>query len=168
MAVETQSNRNVLVNLATFFRKKKWMVTTAESCTGGLVAAAMTSIPESSLWFERGYIVYSNEAKTEMLGVPAKLIATYGAVSAEVAASMAEGALKHSRANCSLAITGIAGPHGGSCEKPVGLVWTAYASQNGPTETNQQQWSGDRLAVCEQAKWHGLQGLLTYLYQQKR
>ncbi len=106
-------------------------VATAESCTGGLVAAALTSIAGSSDVFERGFVTYSNEAKAEMLGVEQALIEKHGAVSADVAVAMAKGALKHSRAHMSVAITGIAGPDGGSPEKPVGLVYFAAARLSG-------------------------------------
>jgi nicotinamide-nucleotide amidase len=101
---------------------------TAESCTGGLVAALLTSIPGSSDVVERGFVTYSNEAKTELLGVPAEIIAAHGAVSAQTAEAMARGALAHSRADVSVSITGVAGPGGGSAEKPVGLVFLAVAA----------------------------------------
>jgi nicotinamide-nucleotide amidase len=104
-------------------------LTTAESCTGGMVAAAITDIAGSSKVFERGFVTYSNESKTELLGVAATLLVQNGAVSAEVAAAMAEGALSHSRANIAVSITGIAGPDGGSAEKPVGLVHFAVATR---------------------------------------
>jgi len=106
-------------------------IVTAESCTGGLIAAALTAIPGSSAVVDRGSVTYSNEAKTEMLGVPADLIARRGAVSADVALAMAEGALKHSKADLAVAVTGIAGPDGGSAEKPVGLVHIAAARRGG-------------------------------------
>lgn len=109
-------------------------VAAAESCTGGMVAAALTSVPGASSVLDRSFVAYSNEAKTEMLGVPAALIEKRGAVSGEVAAAMAEGALVHSRANLAVAVTGVAGPTGGSAEKPVGLVWFAIASSGRPTE----------------------------------
>jgi nicotinamide-nucleotide amidase len=106
-------------------------IATAESCTGGLIAAALTAIPGSSEVVERGFVTYSNEAKTEMLGVPAELIARKGAVSMEVALAMAEGALKHSPADVVVAVTGVAGPGGGSEAKPVGLVHIACARRGG-------------------------------------
>jgi nicotinamide-nucleotide amidase len=111
-------------------REKGWKIATAESCTGGLVAAAITDVAGSSDVFDRGFVTYSNAAKTEMLGVPAELIAEHGAVSREVAQAMADGALKHSNADVAVAITGIAGPSGGSEEKPVGLVYIAEATRN--------------------------------------
>ena len=106
-------------------------IATAESCTGGLIAAALTSVAGASLVLECGFVTYSNDSKTQMLGVPADLIASKGAVSAEVARAMAEGALERSRADIAVAVTGIAGPDGGSAEKPVGLVHLAAARRGG-------------------------------------
>ncbi len=111
-------------------RAEKIMIATAESCTGGLMAACLTSIAGSSDVFERGFVTYSNEAKTALLGVPEDLIARHGAVSEAVARAMAEGALMHSRADLSIAITGVAGPGGGTPEKPVGLVHLAAARKD--------------------------------------
>lgn len=113
------------------FQRSKRKLATAESCTGGLIACALTDVPGSSVVLERGFVTYSNEAKTEMLGVPAALISEHGAVSEEVARAMASGALAHSRADLSLSVTGIAGPDGGSAEKPVGLVHIAAALRDG-------------------------------------
>ena len=115
-------------------RARGWMVATAESCTGGLVAALLTEIPGSSDVVERGFVTYSNEAKSEMLGVPAAVIAGHGAVSEPVARAMAEGALTHSRAQVAVSITGIAGPGGGSAAKPVGLVHFGLAVRGRPTQ----------------------------------
>ena len=112
-------------------KAERLTIVTAESCTGGLIAAALTAIPGSSAVVDRGFVTYSNEAKTEMLGVPADLIARRGAVSADVARAMAEGALRHSRADLAIAVTGIAGPDGGSADKPVGLVHIAAARRGG-------------------------------------
>ena len=113
------------------FREHRLTIATAESCTGGLLAALLTMSPGSSAVFERGFVTYSNEAKAECLGIPAELIARFGAVSSEVARAMATGALEHSRADVSVSITGIAGPDGGSAEKPVGLVHFAVARRGG-------------------------------------
>ncbi len=110
-------------------RAKGLTIATAESCTGGLIAGLLTEIAGSSDVFDRGFVTYSNTAKQELLGVPEKLLRTHGAVSAEVARAMAEGALTHSRADVAIAVTGIAGPGGGSAEKPVGLVHVAAARQ---------------------------------------
>jgi nicotinamide-nucleotide amidase len=124
-------------------KKQKAMLVTAESCTGGLLAAAITDFSGVSAVYERGFVTYSNESKTEELGVPAELIAKHGAVSAEVAESMATGAIKNSRANISVAITGVAGPTGGSPEKPVGLVYIAV-SYNGKTTAHKFNFAGSR------------------------
>jgi len=112
-------------------RKKKMMIATAESCTGGLIAALFTEIAGSSDVFERGFVTYSNEAKNELLGVPMQMINQFGAVSPQVAAAMAQGTLQNSHAGISVAVTGIAGPGGGSEDKPVGLVYLAAASRKG-------------------------------------
>jgi len=115
------------------YRDAGLMLATAESCTGGLVAALLTEIPGSSSVIERGFVTYANEAKNEALGVPMEMIRTHGAVSAQVAGAMAEGALKHSRADIAVAVTGVAGPGGGSDAKPVGLVHFAAARKGQPT-----------------------------------
>ncbi len=117
-------------------------IATAESCTGGLIAAALTAIPGSSDVLERGFVTYSNEAKCEMLGVPAALIERCGAVSAEVAQAMAEGALAHSRADVAVAVTGVAGPGGGSEAKPIGLVHIV-AARRGSATMHEKCWFGE-------------------------
>jgi nicotinamide-nucleotide amidase len=116
------------------------MAATAESCTGGLIAALLTEIPGSSSMLERGFVVYSNAAKQELLGVPTETLASHGAVSAETAKAMAEGALRASRAEIAVSVTGIAGPDGGSAEKPVGLVHFAYARRGKPTVTREERF----------------------------
>ncbi|CUW40374.1 putative CinA (Competence-damage inducible protein) [Magnetospirillum sp. XM-1] len=126
-------------------------VATAESCTGGLVAAALTAISGSSRVVDRGFVTYSNEAKAEMLGVPPDLIETHGAVSREVAVAMAEGALAHSRAHAAVAVTGIAGPGGGSADKPVGLVHFALARRGEATRHAEHRFDGDRDGIRLQA-----------------
>jgi nicotinamide-nucleotide amidase len=136
--------------LATALRARGWMLTTAESCTGGLISAACTSLAGSSDWFERGFVTYSNAAKSDLLGVPAALIAQHGAVSEEVARAMAEGALARSKAQVSVAVTGVAGPGGGSAAKPVGTVWMAVGKVGGATEVELLQLAGDRAAVRAQ------------------
>lgn len=123
------------------------MVATAESCTGGLIAGALTAIAGSSDVVDRGFVTYSNEAKTEMLGVPAEMIAKAGAVSMEVAQAMAEGALSRSCAGVAVSVTGVAGPGGGSPEKPVGLVWFGLAVRDRPTRTLHLVFPGDRAEV---------------------
>lgn len=130
-------------------RDRNILLATAESCTGGLVAAALTAMAGSSDVFERGFVTYSNEAKAAMLGVPVALIASHGAVSEPVARAMAEGAIRHSRANLAVSVTGVAGPGGGSAEKPVGLVWIAAARQGGAVISERHLFPGDRTAVRE-------------------
>lgn len=149
--------------LAHMLRERGLYLVTAESCTGGLIAAACTSIAGSSDWFERGIVSYSNEAKTELLGVSAALIAKHGAVSAEVARAMAEGALAHSAADLSLAVTGVAGPSGGTAAKPVGTVWLALARRGEPAQATLLQLSGDRAEVREQTVDRALQTALAAL-----
>jgi nicotinamide-nucleotide amidase len=123
------------------------MLATAESCTGGLVAAALTAIAGSSDVVDRGFVTYSNEAKTDLVAVPAALIAAHGAVSEPVAAAMAEGAVRNSRATIAVSITGIAGPGGGSPEKPVGTVWFGAHRSDGATITQHRLFPGDRTAI---------------------
>lgn len=120
---------------------------TAESCTGGLIVAALTAIAGSSDVVDRGFVTYSNEAKTEMVGVPAELIARHGAVSEEVARAMAEGALARSRADIAVSVTGVAGPSGGSAEKPVGLVCFGLAQRGHDVTSGQRSFPGDRTAI---------------------
>ena len=135
---------------------------TAESCTGGWVAQCLTAIAGSSAWVERGFVTYSNEAKQEMLGVPGETLQLHGAVSEATAAAMAAGALAHSRADWSLAITGVAGPSGGSPEKPVGLVCFAWADRDGALSVETCRFAGDRESVRAQSVAHALEGLLRY------
>lgn len=135
----------------------------AESCTGGFVSKLMTDIPGSSEWFDRGFITYSNQAKLDMLGVPAETVAQHGAVSEQTARAMAAGALRHSQAAITLAITGIAGPGGGRLDKPVGMVWFAWATRDGRMKSESQQFTGDRDSVRRQAVAHALKGVLSYL-----
>lgn len=134
-------------------------VTTAESCTGGWVAKAITDIAGSSAWFERGFVTYSNEAKAQMIGVREETLAQHGAVSEPVVVEMAIGALKAARAHFAISISGIAGPDGGSEEKPVGMVWFAFASASGEGITRRECFSGDREAVRRQATAYALQTL---------
>jgi len=128
-------------------RARGWHVGTAESCTGGLVAAALTAIAGSSDVVERGFVTYSNEAKSELLGVPPATIVAHGAVSAETAAAMAEGAIAHAPIDLAVSITGVAGPGGGSAEKPVGLVIFGLARRGGPCRIERHVFPGDRTAV---------------------
>lgn len=141
-------------------RRAGLRLATAESCTGGAIAAALTDIAGSSDVFERGFVVYSNEAKTELLGVPADLVAKHGAVSEQVAAAMAEGALAHSRADLVLAVTGIAGPGGGSAAKPVGLVYIGWARRGTKPAVECHRFPGDRAAVRAASVQRALELLL--------
>ena len=144
--------------LAEILQKRGWMMATAESCTGGLIAGACTDLSGSSTWFERGFVTYSNAAKTGMLGVDAALIAAHGAVSEAVARAMAEGALRRSLAQVSVAVTGVAGPTGGSVDKPVGTVWFGWCV-NGATTSERQRFDGDRAAVRQATVAYALAGL---------
>jgi nicotinamide-nucleotide amidase len=174
-APHTEDSTAMIATLAESLMQHGWMLATAESCTGGLIAARCTDLAGSSEWFERGFVTYSNEAKHDMLGVDHLLIAEHGAVSESVAQSMALGALRHSQAQVSLAVTGIAGPSGGSADKPVGTVWFAWAlpSETGPTlgaetawvKTERCHFSGDRAAVREATVAHAVRTLLHWLNQ---
>lgn len=144
-------------------KTKNWKVVTAESCTGGGLAFSMTNLPGSSAWFERGFITYSNDSKQEMLDVSSTILATVGAVSSETAKLMAEGALIHSRAQISVSITGIAGPDGGSIEKPVGTVWFGLACINQDTQTYVYHLKGNRQEIREQSIKIALNELLQML-----
>lgn len=138
------------------------MIATAESCTGGLVAGAITAIPGSSAWFERGFVTYSNRAKEQQLGVAASTIARYGAVSEETVKAMAQGAVRDASAQWAVAVTGIAGPDGGSSDKPVGTVWFAWAGPD-HLQAHRRQFEGDRKAVREASVRVALEGLIDRL-----
>ena len=160
-----------------------WMLATAESCTGGLIAAACTELAGSSQWFERGFVTYSNAAKAHMLGVDAALIAQHGAVSEPVARAMAQGAVQQAKAQVSLAVTGVAGPGGGSADKPVGTVWFAWAVPDAAAtgartdalalqpvqglhphlHSEVQHFAGDRAAVRRATVRHSLRCLLALM-----
>jgi nicotinamide-nucleotide amidase len=146
--------------LAQTLRDHGLKLTTAESCTGGLIAAACTAVAGSSDWFERGFVTYSNDAKAELLGVDVAMIRAHGAVSAEIAQAMAEGALARSPADLAAAVTGIAGPGGAAPGKPVGTVWLAVARRGEATSTELLRLSGDRAAIREQTVQHALQRLI--------
>ena len=153
----------VLIRLvADLMLEKHWLLATAESCTGGLIAAACTDLAGSSAWFERGFVTYSNEAKTSMLGVAAPLVAAHGAVSDEVVRAMAQGAATHSPAQVAVAVTGVAGPTGGSRAKPVGTVWFGFMV-DGQLSSEMQRFSGDRAAVRAATVQHALQRLVQLL-----
>ncbi|MDP3246278.1 MAG: CinA family protein [Polaromonas sp.] len=148
--------------LADFLLKKGWLLASAESCTGGMISAACTDLAGSSNWFERGFVTYSNEAKTDMLGVDAALITAHGAVSEEVARAMVQGAIRHSQARVAVAVTGVAGPTGGSRAKPVGTVWFGFMVDGRPS-SEMQRFDGDRAAVRAATVQHALQRLVQLL-----
>jgi nicotinamide-nucleotide amidase len=141
-------------------RARGWRLATAESCTGGGVAFAVTAIPGSSDVLDRGFVTYSNDAKAQMLGVPAEAIAAHGAVSEPVARAMAEGALRASGADVAVAITGVAGPGGGTPAKPVGMVCFAFATRDGRLDVRTLHLPGDRAAVRAASVRHALDGLV--------
>lgn len=140
--------------------RRGWMLTTAESCTGGWIAKVLTDVPGSSRWFERGYVAYSNAAKSELLAVAPRTLDEHGAVSAETVRAMASGALKRSHAQLAVAVSGVAGPDGGSEGKPVGTVWFAFAGPGQATATEVRRFAGDREAVRRAAVHHALTALL--------
>ena len=154
----------LVVRLADALRARGWRIATAESCTGGMIAAACTDLAGSSDWFERGIVSYSNAAKTELLGVDAALIGREGAVSEAVARAMAAGALARSAADLTVAVTGVAGPAGGAAAKPVGTVWLAWARREaggGVTVAARcERFGGDRGAVRQATVECALRGLL--------
>ena len=143
-------------------RAKRALLVTAESCTGGWVAQAVTAIAGSSEWFERGFVVYSNAAKEQMLGVNAETLQRHGAVSEETARERARGALERSGGTIAVSITGVAGPGGGSAEKPVGLVWFAWATKR-EVRSESRRFAGDREAVRRQSVVRALEGVLEVL-----
>jgi nicotinamide-nucleotide amidase len=148
--------------VADLMLKRGHLLATAESCTGGMIAAACTDLAGSSAWFERGFVTYSNEAKTELLGVEAALIAAHGAVSAEVVRAMVQGAVARSRARVAVAVTGVAGPTGGSRAKPVGTVWFGFML-DGQLSSEVRHFDGDRAAVRLATVRHALQRLAQLL-----
>ncbi len=148
--------------VADLMLKKGWLLATAESCTGGLISAACTDLAGSSNWFERGFVTYSNDAKTELLGVDAAVIAAHGAVSEAVVRAMVQGAITHSKAQVAVAVTGVAGPTGGSRAKPVGTVWFGFML-DGRLGSEVQHFDGDRAAVRLATVQHALQRLVQLL-----
>ena len=161
-ALDSHGLAVVLTQISTRLLARGWMLVTAESCTGGMIAAACTDLAGSSQWFERGFVTYSNAAKTEMLGVPAALIEAHGAVSEPVARAMATGAVARSHAQVAVAVTGVAGPTGGSADKPVGTVWFGWCVA-GQTHSQVQHFAGDRAAVRAATVRHALARLQALL-----
>jgi nicotinamide-nucleotide amidase len=148
------------VQVGARLKERGWLLATAESCTGGWVAQVVTSVSGSSEWFERGFVTYSNDAKRDMLGVRAATLERHGAVSEETAREMAAGALAASRAHVAVAITGVAGPTGGTPGKPVGMVCLAWAVRRGAVESTTRRFGGDREAVRRESVVLGLQGVI--------
>jgi nicotinamide-nucleotide amidase len=162
LPIDTELN-TLAAELGHALVRARLMLVTAESCTGGWVARVVTAVSGSSSWFERGFVSYSDAAKSEMLGVSADILAQHGAVSEPAVRAMAEGALVHSRAQIAVAISGIAGPAGGTADKPVGAVWFAWARAGDETRAERHQLDGDREAVRRQSVAIALEGLLTAL-----
>jgi nicotinamide-nucleotide amidase len=164
-----KNNRNIIMppdlvhEIASLLMAHHWQLVTAESCTGGLIASCLTDVPGSSAWFDRGFITYSNASKQDLLDVPQELIVRYGAVSEEVAKAMAVGALKHSAAHIALSVTGIAGPGGGSIEKPVGTVWLAWIAKGTPPQALEKHYSGTRQEIRATACQDALKGVVSLL-----
>lgn len=159
----TQSLEALASQAGTTLQDQGLTLVTAESCTGGWIAKVITDIPGSSAWFERGFVTYSNEAKVELLGVRQSTLDTCGAVSGETVLEMAEGGLAHSRASVAVAVTGIAGPEGGSPDKPVGTVWLGWAVKGKPVRCRRFLFNGDREAVRGQSVVAALEGMLDVL-----
>lgn len=167
---ETIILETVIRPLANALQQRTQRLCTAESCTGGMIAMNCTEMAGASAWFDRGFVTYSNAAKNEAIGVPTHLIEHYGAVSSEVAQAMAIGALKHSHAHWSIAVTGIAGPGGGSLEKPIGLVWFGFASRSLlgtraliDAHTVSQQFHGTRHMIRTHATQFAVQELVSLI-----
>lgn len=167
MSAKSQNLSEIVTELADQLVRRNAMLCCAESCTGGLIAAACTEQAGSSAWFDRGFVTYSNLAKQQMLGVPEQVLETAGAVSGETVWEMTRGALANSAAQYAVAVSGIAGPGGGSTEKPVGTVWIAW---EGPefAATECYQFEGDRAAVREATVGEALAGLLKWLAEESR
>lgn len=162
---QEQSIQHLCGLMADLLMQKQLRLVTAESCTGGMISAACTDLAGSSAWFERGFVTYSNQAKTELLDVPERVLRRAGAVCGPVAKAMAEGALAHSHAQVAVAVTGVAGPGGGSAAKPVGTVWFGFALP-GQSLTEKCHFAGDRAAVRQATVRHALARLVELLRAQ--
>ena len=160
MTQDDQEIEDLAGQLAEAMQARGWQLVCAESCTGGWISKVCTDRAGSSAWFDRGYIAYSYPAKSDLLGVSEKRLLEFGAVSAEIAADMAEGALSRSGMPVALAVTGVAGPDGGTDTKPVGTVWFAWSFAGSKTEVDVQQFSGNRETVRRKTVRHALKGLL--------
>jgi nicotinamide-nucleotide amidase len=161
--VSDEELKQLATELGDRLKARDWMLATAESCTGGWVGQLVTAQPGSSSWYERGFITYANDAKIEMLGVPEATLAEHGAVSEETAMAMAAGALAHSHAQAALAISGIAGPSGGTREKPVGLVCYGWALADGTLMSSTCRLDGDRDEIRSRAVAAAMRGLIDLL-----
>lgn len=159
--------QDLVEQLSGLLQRKNMLLVTAESCTGGLLAATITHRPGTSKIFDRGFVTYTNEAKMEMLGVPKEVIDNHGAVSTECAEAMAKGALTHSHAHLSVSVTGIAGPDGGTETKPVGLVYFGYALKGGSSGSIKQLFEGDRMHVQSLAVMTALKHLIQVLSKEE-
>ena len=166
--IENQSDQlgGVAEQVGELLKDQGSRLTTVESCTGGWIAQSVTAVAGSSVWFERGFITYSNEAKHELVGVPDLLIIENGAVSGPVARAMARGGLAHSPADVAVAVTGVAGPDGGSTEKPVGTVFVSWALRSGALRTERFLFEGDRVAVRTQTVIEALGGLIRFMHDE--
>jgi nicotinamide-nucleotide amidase len=167
MFTSTENCLQLSQQIGEILLRKNWTLSTAESCTGGGLSSAITAIPGSSQWFGYGWVTYANEAKQKLLNVSSKTLEEYGAVSEQVVLEMVDGALKISGSNIAVAISGIAGPTGGTVEKPVGSVWFAFASAHQKV-TKFQLFQGDRLSVQSQAVGAALEGLLDLLGEEEK
>jgi nicotinamide-nucleotide amidase len=167
MFTSTENCLQLSQQIGEILLRKNWTLSTAESCTGGGLSSAITAIPGSSQWFGYGWVTYANEAKQKLLNVSSKTLEEYGAVSEQVVLEMVDGALKISGSNIAVAISGIAGPTGGTVEKPVGSVWFAFASVHHKL-TKFQLFQGDRLSVQSQAVGAALEGLLDLLGKEEK
>ncbi len=156
----TRGDERLAAELGRALLARGWRIATAESCTGGLIAGAITDVAGSSEWFERGFVTYSNAAKEEMLGVPRAMLDEHGAVSEPVARAMAQGALDRSSADCAVSVTGVAGPGGGTPAKPVGMVCFAWARRGGVTSSQTRHFAGNRADVRAASVATALQGLV--------
>ena len=145
--------------LGKLLQSKDKKISTAESCTGGWISQIITDVPGSSAWFDRGFVTYSNAAKMQMLGVKPETLDTFGAVSAQTATEMANGALQNSDADCAIAVTGIAGPTGGTIKKPVGTVFIAWAYKNQETKVIKKELTGNRFEIRQQSVKLALKGI---------
>jgi nicotinamide-nucleotide amidase len=152
--------KELINTIAKQSKSKNLKLVTAESCTGGGIAYQLTSVPGSSEWFERGFVTYSNESKKELLHVPDMIINNFGAVSEETAQAMAEGALRNSHADIAMSVTGVAGPDGGTEEKPVGTVCFGLATKSGTIATKTQYFTGNRASIREQSIVYSLESLI--------